>query len=169
MTRRLFTLARSNSGTATIELALIAPVLAIMVVGIADISIAYGRKLEIEQAAQRAIEKVMQTTGADTVEATIKTEAVCQINGAATPDPDNPDADPCASGRITTDNVTVNYSLKCSGAEKDYALDCDAGEIETRYITATVTDTYEPMFPVKFGTAADGKYHLSVTAGVRVQ
>ena len=68
MMRFLRKLARNRSGTATIELALCAPILATMVIGVSDISIAYGKKLELEQAAQRAMEKVMQTTGEDTLE-----------------------------------------------------------------------------------------------------
>jgi len=52
-------LAREERGAAVIELALVAPILAIMIAGITDISIAYGRRLELEQAVQRSIEKVM--------------------------------------------------------------------------------------------------------------
>ena len=62
MMRRLVKLAREDRGAAVIELALIAPVLALLIIGVTDISIAYGRKLELEQAVQRSIEKVMQTT-----------------------------------------------------------------------------------------------------------
>ncbi|QIL02352.1 pilus assembly protein [Sphingomonas sinipercae] len=161
MLRRLRLLAREQGGVATIELAMVAPVLALMVVGISDISIAYSRKLELEQASQRAIEKVMQTTGETTPEAAIQKEAVCQINGA------NADGT-CKTGRISASNVTAEYLLKCNGVTTDYSLECATGETELRYIKTTVTDTYTPMFPLKFGTAADGKYHISSTTGVRV-
>lgn len=166
-------IALAQGGNATIELALIAPVLATMIIGIADLSTAFGRKLEIEQASQRAIEKVMQTTGDTTVESTIKNEAVCQVNG--------PGADgTCAAGRISSANVTVTYRLECtaggtrtetlsSSAAAFDALECGSGADEARYILATVTDTFTPMFPVYFGSASDGLYHLSTTAGVRVQ
>ena len=36
-----------------------------MTIGVVDMSNAFGRKLALEQAAQRAIEKVMQTTAVD--------------------------------------------------------------------------------------------------------
>jgi Flp pilus assembly protein TadG len=162
MIRRLKQLLRDKVGTATVELALAAPILATMVIGVTDISIAYGKKLELEQAAQRAMEKVMQTTGEDTPENTIKKEAVCQYNGTL------PDASGVCAGTISAANVAVTYSLKCNGVVKDYSLDCVAGETEVRYITATVTDNYTPMFNMHFGTHSDGTYHLSVTAGVRV-
>jgi len=161
MIRRLRQLARNRSGTAAIELALCAPILATMVIGVTDISIAYGKKLELEQAAQRAMEKVMQTTGEATPEDTIKIEAVCQYNGT--------DGDgACLPAPITTANVTVTYSLTCDGAATDYLLDCVAGQAEVRYITTTVSDTHEPMFDLHFGTGSDGLYQLEGQAGVRV-
>jgi Flp pilus assembly pilin Flp len=162
MIRGLARLARNERGAAVIELALVAPILATLVIGITDVSIAYGHKLELEQAAQRAIEKVGQTTGDKTPEATIQMEAVCQINGA------NEDGT-CKEGRITTDNVTVNYLLECNGTEQDFDTDCTAGQTEVRYIEATVSEVYEPTFPVPFAGQEDGAWHLSATAGVRTQ
>ncbi len=159
---RLFRkLARDRSGTATIELALCAPILATMVIGVSDISIAYGKKLELEQAAQRAMEKVMQTTGGETPEDTIKIEAVCQYNGT-----DSGGA--CLPAPITTANVTVTYNLTCDGAVTAYSVDCTSGQTEIRYITVQVRDTYTPMFNLHFGTNSEGTYHLVGEAGVRV-
>ena len=109
MIRKLKHLARNERGTSTIELAIIAPVLGLIVAAVSDIAIAYGRSLELEQAAQRSIEKVMQTTGAETAEATIKKEAVCQINGA------NSDGT-CKSGRITTGAASCRCSRTSRGA-----------------------------------------------------
>jgi hypothetical protein len=125
-----------------------------------DISVAYGKKLQLEQAAQRAIEKVAQTTGEDTVSNTIKTEAVCQYNGVS--------GTACKESPITADDVTVTFKLSCNGVDTLWTLDCAGGQTEVRYITAKVVDTYTPMFPLHFGTQEDGKYHLSATAGVRV-
>ena len=160
--RRLINLVRDRKGAAVVELALAAPILATMVIGVSDISIAYGKKLALEQAAQRAIEKVGQTTGEKTPEDTIKVEAVCQYNGTTA-------GGTCKTAPITTTNVTVAYSLKCDGTAQAYSTDCTAGQAEVRYISATVTDNYKPMFDMHFGTNADGTYHLSATAGVRVQ
>ena len=162
MIRRIATLARDKSGAVIIELAMVAPILAIMVVGVADISTAYGKKLELEQAAQRAIERVAQTTGQDTPENTIKNEAVCQYNGI------DGDGD-CLTEGISADDVTVTYSLTCDGAAQAYNTDCAGTAVEVRYIEASIVETYEPMFPIRFGTESDGTYHLTGTAGVRVQ
>jgi Flp pilus assembly protein TadG len=175
MMRRLRTLAREDRGSAVIELALIAPVLATLIIGVTDVSIAYGRRLELEQAVQRSIEKVMQTTGDTTVAGTIKKEAVCQINGS------NADGT-CAAGRLTEAEVTVTYRLECtsaggavsnqdsSDADTFDAFTCpNATDTEARYIMATAVDTYTPMFKIHFGTGANGVYDLSATAGVRVK
>lgn len=175
MIRLLQKLAREERGAAVIELAFIAPVLATLIIGVTDVSIAYGRRLELEQAVQRSIEKVMQTTGDTTVAGTIKKEAVCQINGT------NADGT-CATGRLTEDKVTVTYRLECtttagartstdkSDADQFDALTCaNATDSEARYILATARDTYTPMFKIHFGTGANGVYNLSATAGVRVQ
>lgn len=157
----LHRLPRDRSGAAIVELALCAPILATMVIGVSDISIAFGKKLQLEQAAQRAIEKVAQTTGEDTPSDTIKKEAVCQFNGT------NADGT-CKSAPITNSNITVTYVLKCNGVVTTYTSDCTTGQTELRYITTTVTYNYAPMFPVHVGVNADGTYHLSGTAGVRV-
>ena len=161
MIARSKNLARDESGAVLIELALAAPILALMIMGISDLSIAFGKKLELEQAAQRAIEKVMQTTGKSTASDTIKTEAVCQYNGVRTDGT-------CRTTGIDATDVTVTYSLKCDGVVTAYNTDCADGQAALRYIEATVADQYTPMFPIKFGTKPDGTYHLTATAGVRV-
>ena len=95
-------------GAAVIELAMVAPMLALMTIGVVDLSNAYSRKLALEQGAQRAIEKVMQTTELDTVENTLKTEAVCQVNGM--------ENGVCKMSPISANNVTVTYRLECNNA-----------------------------------------------------
>src|SRR5688572_11508544 len=117
---------RDERGAAVIELALVAPILALMTIGIIDVSQAFNRRLTLEQAAQRAIEKVMQTTGNTTPEATIKTEAAAQ-------------------GDVSEDDVLVSYRLECDGEEVDFETECDEGAAESRWLQVTVSGTYEPM------------------------
>lgn len=158
----LQSLRRDEGGTAVIEFAFIAPVLALMTIGVVDMSNAFGKKLQLEQAAQRSVEKVMQTTGLLTVEETIAAEAVCQYNGT------NSDGS-CKTTPITTANVTVVHRLECNGVVSAN-LDCASGETESRWVQVTVTDNYTPMFPVKFsGVNADGTYHLSAVVGMRTE
>src|SRR3982751_4872254 len=103
MMLRQSNLGANEAGAAIIELALIAPIFALMTIGVVDISNAYSRKLQAEQGAQRAVEKIMQTTQDDTVENTLKTEVKCQINGGSPP----------CTGRITDADVVVTWRLEC--------------------------------------------------------
>lgn len=172
----LRTLRSDERGAAVIEMAFVAPIFALMVIGISDMSNAYSQKLALEQGAQRSIEKVMQTTGLTTVEDTIKTEAVCQVNGV------NTDGT-CKTSPISASDVTVTYRLECkdsgggitSQTNTDAAtfddLECPTTTTESRYLEVLVQDKYTPIFPVHFAsfTAADGTYHLSARAGMRTQ
>jgi Flp pilus assembly protein TadG len=177
MRARLHPILRSERGAAVIEMALIAPVLALMVIGIVDISNAFSHKLAIEQGAQRAIERIMQTTASDTVENTLKTEVVCQVNGA------NTDGT-CKTGTITTADVTVTYRLECTAgggtisvqtsasATAFDAFVCPGGTVsDARYIEVGVNDKYTPLFPIRFTgfNTSNGTYPISATAGMRTQ
>ena len=143
---------RDEGGAAVIELALIAPVLALMTIGVIDVSQAFGRKLTLEQAAQRAVEKVMQTTGSTTPEGTIKAEAAAQAG-------------------VSQDNVTVTYRLECDGVKvDDFSTKCTDDQIEARYLMVTVNGDYDPMFPSHyFGNSDDKVYHMTAVAGVRTK
>src|SRR6478736_4017698 len=127
MIRRLLRSLRSDEhGAAIIELALVAPVLGLMTIGTVDMANAFGAKLRLEQAAQRSIEKVMQTTGIETVENTIAAEAVCQYNGT------NADGT-CKAAPLTTANVTVTHRLECNGVlTVNVDDDCPIGQTESR-------------------------------------
>ena len=169
-------LATSDRGAAVIELALVAPVVGLMVIGIVDLSNAFSHKLALEQGAQRAIERIMQTTANDTVENTLKAEVVCQVDGV------NADGT-CKSSPITTSDVTVTFRLECtppSGSMTTQtstdpttfdAFTCPvSGSTAARYIEVTVNDKYTPLFPLHFSAInADGTYHISATAGMRTQ
>ena len=172
---RLRALARNERGAVIIELAFVAPVLALMAIGVVDLSNAYSRKLALEQGAQRAIEKIMQTTDYDTVEATLTNEALCQVNGT------NADGS-CKVAPITASNVIVSYRLECSASggtmttqtsTNDAIFDayiCAPGTTkEARYIQIALTDNYQAMFPVHFSGFSAGGYPISATAGMRTK
>jgi hypothetical protein len=174
-------LLKDDGGAAIIELALIAPIFALMTIGVIDISNAYNRKLILEQAAQRAIEKIQQTTQDQEVADALKIEAVCQVNGAQI----NADTgkEECKTGLLTTDDVVVEDRLECIGTDGDIketrtgdaseGACTDAADTPTRYKSVQVTNVYEPMFPIHFA-AFDGSdgvngYKITATAGMRTQ
>ena len=170
MRKPIHKLAAEERGAAIIELAFVAPVLALMTIGVVDLSNGFSRKLQLEQGTQRAIEKVMQTTGVLSVENTIKKEVVCQVNGT------NADGT-CKTSPITTSNVTVTHRLECDGVQStldpdsDGELDCpDPDDVESRWIQVNVWSEYKPLFPMKFsGVEANGKYKIESTSGMRTQ
>ena len=150
MIRLLKRLRRDNRGTAVVELAIISPMIALLTVGVIDMSNGFSRKLKIEQAAQRSIEKIMNTSASDTIENTLAAEAAAQAN-------------------VPVENVTVDYRLECDGVVTE-ALECPEDQDTSQWISVTVTDKYEPMFTRHFAAInADGTYHLTATAGVRIQ
>ena len=160
--KHFLNLTRDQRGAAMIELAFIAPVIALMTVGVVDLSNGFGTKLRVEQAAQRSIEKVMQTTGVLTVEETIAAEAVCQYNGTL------PNGS-CKTAPLTTADVVVTHRLECDNVVTANP-DCLATEKESRWIQVKVAIDYAPMFPLHFtGIDSNGKYHIESVAGMRTQ
>ena len=150
MIGRFKSLGRDTRGAAIVELAIVAPMIALLTVGIVDLSNGFSKKLKIEQASQRAIEKIMNTSASDTIEATLAAEAAHQ-------------------GDVPIDQVQVSYRLECDGTQTD-AEECPEDQESTQWVSVTVTDSYEPMFARYFsGIDGDGTYHLSSTAGVRIQ
>jgi len=152
---RFARIARDDRGASIIELALVAPVLASLLIGMVDLSRAYSYKLKLEQAAQRAIEKVMQTTGNGTSEEIIIAEAANQAE-------------------VPIENVTVAYRLECNGTvESDPNGECTGTAKTSKWVTVNVTDKYKPLFALnkfKFsGLESDGTYHISAKAGMRIQ
>jgi len=155
MIRALSTLRRDDRGAAIIELAIVAPVLALITVGVVDMSNGFATKLKLEQASQRAIEKIMQTTGNGTAEETIIAEAATQAD-------------------VPAENVTVTYRLECDGTvQDDPESECLETQETAKWVTVTVSDKYEPLFAMKLfkfsGLESDGTYHISAKAGMRTQ
>jgi len=156
MSRTLKFLARDDQGASIIELALVAPFFAALVMGVADISRAYSSKLKLEQAAYRSIEKVQQYRDTSSTFATISSEATTAATAAG----------------FTSPTVTVDYFLECDGSRQaTYTTTCSAGQTENRWITVDIMAKYTPMFASSKwpGSNADGTYTLHGKAGLRTK
>ncbi len=161
MTGHLSSLARDERGASLIELGLALPMLAFLTIGMVDLSNGYGAKLRLEQAAQRTLEQVQQkgySWTSDTVndDAALETEA----ETAAGPGSD----------------ATVESYTECtSGGVKVATLDefngsCGSGQAAARYVSISITQTFTPLFDVKFaGSNDDGTFTLTGEAAIRVQ
>ena len=154
-------LAKDEHGASIIELALVAPILASLLIGMVDLSRAYSAKLQLEQAAQRSIEKVQQYQTTSSTYGTLQAEAAT------------------AAG-VPASNVTIDYWLECNGVRQaSYSDSCDsapvseggAGETQARWIKVDIKGTYTPMFRSKHypSANADGTFTIHGIAGMRTQ
>lgn len=146
-------LLRDERGSSLIEMGLALPVLATMLVGMVDLSRAFSERLQLEQAAQRSIEKVMQYQASSSTYDTLEAEAA-------------------AAAGVDEDDVTVDYWLECNGTRQpDYDGSCPSGQVYSRYITVSINKDYTPMFGTRFFPRAneDGTFTLVGEAGLRTQ
>ena len=159
MMRKLLSLGRDIAGTAVIELALTAPILTALLLGMSEMGLAFSAKLKLEQAAQTAIEKVMQGQATPTS----PSAAVLRAEAATLAD-------------VTPPAVDVTYYLECVNASTGvatasaYTTPCSASQETRRYMKVAITKNYTPMFGLPFsGKKANGTYALTGKTSVRVQ
>ena len=161
MIRLLRPLARDERGASVIELALVAPFFASLIIGVVDISNGYSAKLQLEQAAQRSIEKAMNGDKTTDLFNTLKAEAATAAN-------------------VNQSAVTVKYWLECNGVSQNSSAasmksdyedkTCSSGVPYARYVTVSIQKAYMPMFSTPLlGANADHSFTLVGEAGVRVQ
>ncbi len=159
MTRNLRSLARDESGASIIEMAMVMPVLGSLLIGMVDISRAYSAKLQLEQAAYRAIEKVQQYNTTASTYDTLKAEAATAAQAAG-------------FSNVTASDVTIDFWLECNGTRAaDYNTGCAPSETYARWVTVDITGTFTPMFSSRrfLGANSDGSFTLHGKAGLRTQ
>jgi len=159
--RRPIALFRDERGSSLIEMALMLPVLATLLIGMVDLSRGYSAKLFLEQAAQRSIERAMNGKKETELFETLKAEAA-------------------AAAEVSESAVTVRYWLECDGVSQntspatmkaDYENSvCNDGESQARYVNVRIQKVFTPIFSTRFaGARLDGTYLLDGEAGIRVQ
>lgn len=150
---RLRALLTDERGNSFVEMALITPLLTALLVGTVDISRAYSARVRLEQAAQRAIEKVQVSNYVETDNPTIESDAET------------------AAGNGSTATVTDWLQCGTSADKLAYTDACASGVTIARYVQVSITDTYTPMFGTRFfpGANPDGSVPLTAVAGVRVE
>ena len=159
MMQKLRSLFADDRGTSLIEMALATPILAAVLMGMVDLSRAYSEKLQLEQATQRAIEKVFNNQTQSTSYNTLKSEAVSAAQAAGFTE-------------VTTSNVTIDFWLECNGVRQaDYDTPCPNGQIYARYINVEIWRKFTPYFGTKYfpGANSDGTFTVKADAGIRTQ
>jgi len=159
MIRQFKSLARDEGGASIIEMGLMLPILASLLIGMVDISRAYSAKLLLEQSAYRAIEKVQQYNTVESTYDTLRNEAASAANSAG-------------FSNVTSNDVTIDYWLECNGTRQaNYDTVCSSGQTYARWITVDITANFTPMFSSSRwpGSNTDGTYTLHGKAGLRTQ
>ena len=151
-------LARDERGASIIEMAMVMPVLGSMLIGMVDISRAYSAKLQLEQSAYRAIEKVQQYQATESTYTTLKSEAVAGAQAAGF--------------NVTDNDVTLDFWLECNGSRQStYDMSCPGGQTPARWVTVDIQAKFTPMFSSRRwpGANSDGTFTLHGQAGLRTQ
>lgn len=152
MNRTPAILISNEGGNALVEMALVLPVLATLLVGTVDISRAYSNRLSLEQAAQRTIERMQRVDYSEADKNSYRNEAAT------------------AAG-VSVSAVAVDSWRECSGTVRSFDYVCAAGEVGARYVRVTITGKYSPLFTSSIfpNKNADGTVTLTAKAGLRVQ
>jgi Flp pilus assembly pilin Flp len=159
MIRLIKPLARDERGASIIEMAMVAPVLAGLLIGMVDISRAYSAKLQLEQAAYRAIEKVQQYNTSESTYDTLKSEAASAARAAG-------------FTSVVDNDVVIDFWLECNGTRQaNYDSVCSGGQAYARWITVDITAKFSPMFASRRwpGSNTDGTFTMHGKAGLRTQ
>ena len=149
--RRLIRLVRSlgsdRRGVSVVEFSLVAPVLGLLIVGIADYGRGFSERFALETAAHRTLERASVASNQPDF-SFLHQEAA---NAAGVP----------------IENVTYDNWLECNGERRvSYAAVCEDGHQVTRYVYIKVEKSFEPAFR---WTGAGRPFRISGDAAVRVQ
>lgn len=161
-------LRESEQGTSLIEMALVAPFLAALLVGMIDISKAYSDKLMLEQAAQRTIERVQQQRSVSSDYSSLKVEAATAAGVQASQN--NPVVRQWLECTPTDGNGTVTGAPVSQG-NNSLGNQCPSDtDLPARYVTITIQKAFTPIMRSRYlGTNANGTYTLTGQAGIRIQ
>ena len=156
-------LLRNERGASLVELALTAPFMATLVIGMSDIARGYSMKLQMEQAAQRTIEQVeQQRSVASSYNDSLTAEATSAMTDA---------------GYSSGNTITPDSWLECSAdgttwtRASSFTGACAANETTARYVSISISRSFSPMFRTRVwpGANSDGTITVSGYAEVRLQ
>jgi Flp pilus assembly protein TadG len=143
----------SDRAVSAVETALVAPFLAVTIMGTVDVARYAAARIELQQAVNRGLE--MSMMGGTTYSSTsIQSEAATQAN-------------------VATSAVTITQSLTCAGTATTWSLSCTSTQETARYTSITVTKDFTPSFALgslarMYGNSS-GVIALSQTGVVRIQ
>jgi Flp pilus assembly pilin Flp len=147
--RNLFLfLKRDQRGAVLVEMAMITPVLATMMVGAFDVSRAVARQTELQEVAAEFSAVAMATT--------LTQDSLQSLREIA-----------AQSAGIETDKVAIQANTRC-GTDPEFleaGEDCNDDEEEADFLTISIEDQYVPIW-TQFGIG--GAIDLSVTRSAQI-
>jgi Flp pilus assembly protein TadG len=176
LNRRFQAFRRDERGTGLVELAMVTPMLALLTVGIVDLSEGFTRRAQLHDAVHRTLEKVAARRFRLTITGTTVDTAFMV-------------ADAAAAAGVQESDVTVTAWLECDGVQQPtFTSDCPAlanpppacsdptppadtkcAAIQARYIRIRVDASYRPTFGKVVTPATGGTVPLFAEGAVRVQ
>lgn len=142
--------AGDERGVSVVELGLVAPVVALFIAGIIDLSMGLAQRFALQQAVNRSLELVLvrgleEAIGEDEVD---YSHIVAQAADAAD---------------VDEDDVTVDLWMQCNATRMDnYDDSCPDGEDEARYFSLRVDKPFSGNFFV-------GEIDMFATGVLRIQ
>ena len=149
----LFARLRDERGSMAIETALIAPLLALMALGVFEASSIVSREQQLQSAANEASEIILAAaagTGVGNVDLELIIETSLDLDAGVLTITDRYR---CGTG-TTLSSTLPSPSTGCAASEQIYS-----------YVQLTLTDTYTPMW-TKFGIASPVQYNIVRTVQV---
>lgn len=149
--RWIIGLAKDERGVSVIELAICAPVLAILVLGVSDLGIGLSNRYFLQQAANRAIE-LGHLRSTDLNYNHLVPEAAAAAN-------------------VPESNVTLKQWLECNGTVSAFEGTCEPGQHVARFVKLTIRSSFAPLFgnAVYPSAQPDGTVAIYANATLRVQ
>ena len=151
--RHMHGLATATDGVALVEMAFVAPVLAVIALGLVDVAFYAANKIQTQQAINRGLEMAMMA-GPSVSLTGIREQAALQAG-------------------IPLDDVTVSSTLECADVVTDWNSVCGNGQETARSVHIDISTAFAPHFI--FGTVAktlmntDGTIPVEVSGGIRIQ
>jgi Flp pilus assembly pilin Flp len=147
---RLRGLGGDERGVSVIELGLIAPVVALFIAGIIDLSQGLAQRFAMQQAVNRSLELLL-------------VEPLEEDVGEDEVDYDHIVDQAAAAADVPEDDVTVDLWLQCNDVRMDnYNDSCAAGEDSARYFSLRIDKPFTGNFFV-------GEVDLFATGVMRIQ
>ena len=122
-------LAEDRRGVAVVEMAFVAPIFAMLILGATDLANGFAKRVVLEQAANRVV----------------------QLSDIARPEDDQDIAhlrsEAVAASGAKPEDVTVQVYLMCNRQKKtNYEATCTAGQVSERHVSVEIKMVYKPVF-----------------------